>query len=187
MATGQQTANHEQTETPDQPTDSLPVTGILDAELLPLTVEELDRALRLAWPESDAKRMAAEIAAAVREADEGARAAANARARGSTNPAEVNPPSWMVSPELFAILWCDPECSARIDEAMERSRAESSERRLRVLMALRRLPSDAEPPADILRQVRQERGRSRASWTRRKRAMADRLGVPRPDGSSAPS
>lgn len=157
--------------------------AILDAELLPLTVEELDRALRLAWPEPDAKRIAAEIAAAVREAGEGARAAADARARGSTNPAEVNPPSWMLGPEIFAILWCDPDLSARMDEAMERWRAGSSERRLRVLMALRRLPLDAEPPTDLLRQVRQERGRSRASWTRRKRAMADRLGVSRPDGS----
>jgi hypothetical protein len=185
MVAEQQTPEREQSKAAAAAGASSATGDVLDAELLPLTLAELRRALQLAFPEQEAQRAAEALADAIREANESEKSAAEARARGSTGPAEVNPTSWAVSPGFFEILWCDPQLSVRMDEAMERWRVQSSEKRLRVLMALRRLPSDAEPPADLLRQVRQELGRSRAAWTRRKRAMADRMGVTRPDGSTA--
>jgi len=156
---------------------------IIDADYLPLTEEELHRALLLVLSPEDARHLASQIATLAAETDAQTAGAAEARAGGSNVPDEINPPSWFVGEELFAMIWCVPEFSARIDDVMERGVIRGSESRLRGLMAMRGLMPDAEPPSDLVQIVRQEVGRSRAVWTRRKRAMADRIGVPRPDGT----
>jgi hypothetical protein len=48
-------------------------------------------------------------------------AAEEARARGSTASKEINPPSWNVSDEIFALLACVSGSAAkRVDRLMER-------------------------------------------------------------------
>jgi hypothetical protein len=65
---------------------------LIDPEDFPFTEDEVYRAERLLSPEADARQMAADIASAGREAQAARIAAAAARARGSRNPAEINPP-----------------------------------------------------------------------------------------------
>jgi hypothetical protein len=156
----------------------------IDADLLPFTEAELKRALELAVPSEEAGRAAAEIVACVRSVQQMERDAEAARARGSTDPEEINPPSWYVGDELFAALWCLPDMSARMDELLAR-RWEEWERRMTIGELHRRgLRSSQAPPDDVVREVRRKIARYRGAWTRRKRAMADRLGIPRPDGSA---
>lgn len=156
----------------------------IDPEYLPFTEDELVIALRLAFPDDVARSLVADIVRLSESTERAQKAAAAALAAGSNDPAQVNPPSWFVSEEVFAILWCVSDFAERMDAAMQRRFHREEQSSLRSHMALRGLMPPTAPPEDLVRLVRRRTGRSRASWTRRKRAMADRLGVPRPDGTS---
>jgi hypothetical protein len=156
----------------------------IDAESLPFTEAEVKRALELAGPSEEAERCAAEIVAVVRSAQEMQREAEAARARGSTDPDEISSPSWHVGDQPFAALWCLPDLSARVDELLSRRWEEWEGWMVTGELHRRGLRSSQTPPDDVVREVRRKIARFRGGWTRRKRAMADRLGVPRPDGSA---
>jgi hypothetical protein len=161
-------------------------SDFVDGEHIPFTEAELRRAFVLVVSPDEAERVTAEIVNLVKTTAEMAREADAARARGSTDLDEISAPSWCVGDELFAVLWCVPEFSARVDEYFAR-RWEMWERGLlQATLHRRGLRANSTPPDDALREVRRETARHRGAWTRRKRAMADRLGVPRPDGSSRP-
>ena len=158
----------------------LPVMSYLDPEDFPFTLDELRRAFALAGSPDEAAEVAGEIADMVMEARRMAETARDARARGSTDPTEINPGSFAASVDLYALLWCLPECSARVDEMMEAQWRALEEGQVKLIMAQcgERLTT---PPDDVMREARRRVAPKRAGWTRRKRAMADRLGVPRPD------
>jgi len=153
-------------------------------EYIPFTETELRRALALVVSPAEAERVVGEIVGLVRTTEAMGREAEAARARGSTDPDEISAPSWYVGDELFALLWCVPEISARVDEYFAR-RWEMWERgMLEAALHRRGLRPNSTPPDDALQEVRRATSPHRGAWTRRKRAMADRVGGPRPDGSS---
>jgi hypothetical protein len=156
----------------------------IDGEHIPFTEEEVRRAFELVVSPGEAERVAAEIVELVKTTEEMGREAEAARARGSMDPDEISAPSWCVGDELFALLWCVPEFSARVDKYFAR-RWEMWERGLLEAALHRRgLRPNSMPPDDALGEVRRATARHRGAWTRRKRAMADRVGVPRPDRSA---
>jgi hypothetical protein len=154
----------------------------LDDTDFPFTEEELRRAFSLAGGPGEAGQVAGEIANLIAESRRGEKEAAEARARGSTDPMEINAPSWSLGIEVYALLWCLPECSARVDDLMAALWRAAEKSQVRLMRASRGEPV-ATAPADVVREARRRVAPQRAGWTRRKRAMADRLGVPRPDGS----
>jgi hypothetical protein len=153
----------------------------LDPDDFPFTLEELRRAFAMAGDPGEAAQMAGEIAELVTEGRRMAHAARDALARGSRDP-ETHPASFAASIDLYALLWCLPECSARVDEMMEAQWRVVEQGHVKLILA-QRGERTAPPPADVVREARRRVAPRRAGWTRRKRAMAERLGVPRPDGS----
>lgn len=155
----------------------------LDPEDFPFTQDEVRRAFALAGPAEEAAEIATAIAEVILEAERGVREAERARAAGSTDPLKINPPSWSIGIEAYALLWCLPDCSDRVDALMQAEWDRAEESHVQLIMALRRERIVGSAPAEVLAEARRRVAPKRAGWTRRKRAMADRLGVPRPDGS----
>lgn len=155
----------------------------LDVEDFPFTEDELREALMLQLTAEQAAEFAAQVVVFITESVNSHQAAAEARKRGSTDPAEVNPSSWATTPDLYALMWCLPQCASRTDELMERMMRKQEDDRIQLIMAMRRERIVGSAPPDVIREARRQMAPKRAGWTRRKRAMADRLGVPRPDGT----
>ncbi len=115
----------------------------IDPEL-PFTEGEIRRALRLVCSAAEAKEVAREIAQLPAEAAHGMAAAEEARARGSTASEEINPPSWNVSDEIFALLACVSGSAAkRVDRLMERRWREWTESSLRAQIRQHRVTNEA--------------------------------------------
>ena len=158
--------------------------GYIDADALPFTAEELRRAFLLGGvSEPDAGRVAAEIAALPALTAEMAREAEAARARGSTNPEEISPPSWCVGEEIFAILWCVPDLTGRVEAHMERRWSEWRAAWTASELRVRGLPIQEPAPPEVVALVRRKLAPYRAAWTRRKRRLAVRLAAMRSSDS----
>ena len=144
----------------------------IDPEL-PFTEAEIRRALRLVASASEAKEVAREIAQLPAEAALGVAAAAEARTRGSTAPEEINPPSWYVSDEIFALLACMSDSAAkRVDRLMERRWREWTESSIRTRIGVHRVTDEAELPPEVITSIRRKVGRWKAGWTRKRRRIA---------------
>jgi hypothetical protein len=114
---------------------------LIDPEDFPFTEDEVYRAERLLSPEADARQMAADIARAGREAQAARIAAAAARARGSRNPTEINPPVMLLSGMYFAQLAAvSPELEERVERYRMAGRAQARASRLRNAMVRAGLP-----------------------------------------------
>lgn len=100
----------------------------LDSDEFPFTKAELERALAFVCPAAEAAATADELAEMIVSTRAEQEAAAAARARGSREPQDLNPAQWHLGPEIYALLWCLPECSSRVDRLIESewSRVEAS-------------------------------------------------------------
>ena len=144
----------------------------IDPEL-PFTEAEIRRALRLVCSAAEAKEVARVIAQLPPEAALGVARAADARARGSTAPEEINPPSWHVSDEIFALLACVSNSAAkRVDRLMERRWREWTESSVRTQIGVHRVTDETELPPEVITSARRKLGRWKASWTRKRRRIA---------------
>jgi hypothetical protein len=140
---------------------------------LPFTEAEVRRALALAVPDEQARELAREIARLPVEAAAMAEAAKAARQRGSTDPLEINPPSWYVGDELLALLACISDAlAARVDRLMEKRWQDLTRSIVEAEMLQRQLWNVQEPPAEVLVLARRRVGHWRGGWTRRKRRIA---------------
>jgi hypothetical protein len=124
---------------------------LIDPEDFPFTEDEVYRAERLLSPEADARQMAADIARAGREAQAARIAAAAARARGSRNPTEINPPVMLLSGMYFAQLAAvSPELEQRVERYRMAGRAQARTSRLRNAMFRAGLPLGHDATPEVL-------------------------------------
>ena len=138
---------------------------LIDPEDFPFTEDEVYRAERLLSPEADARQMAADIASAGREAQAARIAAAAARARGSRNPTEINPPVMVLSGMYFAQLAAvSPELEERVERYRMAGRAQAGPSRLRNAMFRAGLPLGHDPTPDVLSKLAAEDAAEDEAW-----------------------
>jgi len=147
---------------------------------LPFTEAEIQHALALMLPAEQARAHAREIARLPAEVAALTEAAEQARLRGSTDPFEINPPSWHVGDELLALLSCVSDTLAvRVDRFMEQRWQALTDSYIQGEMLRRHLGAPAEPPAEVVALARRKVGSWKGGWTRRRRRIA-RLVAARP-------
>ena len=150
---------------------------LIDPEDFPFTEDEVYRAERLLSSEADARRMAADIASGGRDARAARVAAAEARARGSREPAEINPPVMLLSGMYFAQLAAlSPELEQRVERYRMELRAQARPSRLRNALFRAGLhPSLKEPPPEVLAAIDAQDAAEDQTWAVLRADLASEL------------
>jgi hypothetical protein len=153
------------------------VHDLIDPEDFPFTEDEVYRAERLLSSEADARRMAADIAIAGRDARIARAAAAEARAQGSRDPAEINPPVMLLSGMYFAQLAAlSPELEQRVERYRMELRAQARPSRLRNALFRAGLPpNQPEPPPEVLAAIAAEDAAEDQAWATLRADLAAEL------------
>ena len=140
---------------------------MIDERELPFTEAEFAQAFRLVVSERRARKTAAHIRRTVREAIRMAARVREARERGSTDPNEIQEPSWYIGDPAFALLaLVSDDLRLRVDNYM---RAQWAELRARMLRSRLRRPDGSimeAPDAAVQAEVDAEIAEYEAAWDR---------------------
>jgi len=153
------------------------VHDLIDPDDFPFTEDEVYRAERLLSSDADARRMAADIATAGREARAARVAAAEARARRSRDPVEINAPVMVLSAMYFAQLAAlSPELEQRVEQYRMKLRAQARPSRLRhALFRAGLLATRHEPPPEVLAEIAAQDAADDRAWARLRADLATEL------------